>query len=118
MIDFDSGDVALVRFPFTNQQSVKQRPAVIVNQVEYPRQYGDFVLIPLTSVAQTNPSLALRDWRDAGLLKPTWVKPIIATLNQHLIVRILGSVTVADHTAVRAAIEEIFAERWLAWEQT
>ena len=112
MIDFDSGDIVLVRFPFTDLQSSKQRPAIIVNHVDYPREHGDFVLMPLTSQAQKN--LALRDWKSAGLLKPTWIKPAIATISQELVIKTLGAVSVADHAVVRAAIEEIFSEQWLA----
>jgi mRNA interferase MazF len=32
----------------------------------------------------------LRDWSDAGLLKPSAIKAVIATLEQQLIIRTLG----------------------------
>jgi len=42
-------DVALVPFPFTDQSSSKQRPAVIVSNATYHQERRDVILMPVTS---------------------------------------------------------------------
>ncbi len=112
-INCDPGDVVLVRFPFTNLAATKQRPAVIVSDANFPRDYGDLILIPLTGVPQQDPTLELHDWRSAGLIKPTWVKPIIATINGRLVVKVMGKLQGADHGIVRGAIRKVLDARFV-----
>jgi mRNA interferase MazF len=49
----------------------------------------------------------LSHWREAGLLKPSVAKPVFATLEQRLVIRQLGTLTVADQAALKQAIAEI-----------
>jgi mRNA interferase MazF len=46
-------------------------------------------------------------WQAAGLLKPSAVKPVFATLEQALIVRQLGTFGADDQAALRKAISEV-----------
>jgi mRNA interferase MazF len=41
---FEFGDVFLVRFPFTNQAALKQRPAVVVSNRSYNTVKPDVVV--------------------------------------------------------------------------
>ena len=43
-------------------------------------------------------------WQAAGLLKPSAVKPVFATLEQALVLRQLGSLSASDQTTLRNAI--------------
>jgi len=104
------GDVILVPFPFTDQSTAKQRPAVVISGRRYNEQRPDLVLMAITS--QVRASLAfgeayVTDWRAAGLLKPSVLKPLIATIEQHLVIRRLGKLSAGDAEALRAAIETI-----------
>lgn len=63
--------------------------------------------MPITS--QLRPLFGVGDvlvgqWQTAGLLKPSAIKPVFATLEQHLIIRQLGILDAADQTAFRQAI--------------
>jgi mRNA interferase MazF len=51
--------------------------------------------------------LRLTDWQRAGLLKPSAIKPIFATLEQILIVRRLGVLPAPDQTALRMVIAAV-----------
>ena len=107
---FEFGDVVLVPFPFTSQAASKQRPAVIVSSLAYNRAKPDIVLMAITSQFRPSPALGevwLRDWQAAGLLKPSAVKPVFATLEQTLIIRQLGTLTAADQAALKNAIGQI-----------
>jgi mRNA interferase MazF len=87
------GDVVLVPFPFTNQTTSKQRPAVIVSGLAYNQAKPDVVVMAVTSQLRPNPSLGevwIDHWQVAGLLKPSAAKPVLATIKQGLIIRKLG----------------------------
>ncbi len=110
MTPFEFGDVVLVPFPFTNQTASKQRPAVVVSSRAYGLERPDLMLMAITSQLRPTPALGevwLRQWQSAGLLKPSAVKPVIATLEQGLVIRSLGALNAEDQAALRAAIGQI-----------
>ena len=47
--DYSFGDVVLVPFPFTDQSTVKKRPAVIVSSRIYQQERSDVILMAVTS---------------------------------------------------------------------
>ena len=49
----------------------------------------------------------LRQWQAAGLIKPSAVKPVIATLKLGLVNRRLGALAAEDKDALRLAIGHI-----------
>ena len=104
---FEFGDVVLVPFPFTNQFAVKQRPAVVVSPRAYNLAKPDLVMMAITSQFRPTPTLGevwLSEWQAAGLLKPSVVKPVLATLEQILVIRKLGALAPEDQSALRLAI--------------
>ena len=107
---FEFGDVVLVPFPFTDQTAVKRRPAVVISVSAYNRERPDVIIMAVTSQIRPNASrgeLWLQDWSDAGLLKPSAVKPVIATLEQRLVIRTLGRLAARDQADLHDAINEI-----------
>lgn len=107
---FEFGDVVLVPFPFTNQMTMKQRPAVIVSTHNYARQRPDVIVMAITSQVRGSISFAdtlLRDWQQANLLKLSVVKPVLATLEQSLVIKQLGQLSVSDQMALRITMKEI-----------
>jgi mRNA interferase MazF len=107
MTAYNFGDVILVPFPFTDLQQSKQRPAVIVSSARYHAERPDLILMAITSQVRTPPAFAespVRDWRAAGLLKPSVVKPVFATLEQRLVRKTLGRLTETDRAALSASL--------------
>lgn len=45
--------------------------------------------------------MAIEDWRAAGLLKPSAIKPVMFTIEQRLVVRALGRLTERDRVGLR-----------------
>lgn len=90
---YSFGDVVLVPFPFTDQSGSKKRPAVVVSGVEYNRKRRDLLIMAVTG--QTRPSGAFGEvivvgWQNAGLLKPSAIRPVVTTIEQSLVIRRLG----------------------------
>ncbi len=50
MTDYSFGDIVLVPFPFTDQSTVKKRPAVIVSSNAYNKKKPDIIIMAVTSI--------------------------------------------------------------------
>lgn len=101
------GDVVLAPFPFTDQSATKRRPAVVVSSATYNAARPDVILMAITSQVRETLNFGevqVEDWEEAGLLKPSAVKPVIVTLEQRLVIRRLGALGAGDQRALRAAI--------------
>jgi len=107
---YSFGDVVLVPFPFTDQTAAKKRPAIIVSSEAYHRDRRDVILVAVTSQARPGSGFGespVEGWKDAGLLKPSVVKPILATVDRDLIVRKLGTLRDDDRRAVQRTLSAI-----------
>ena len=105
---FNFGDVVLVPFPFTNQITSKQRPAVIISTQEYANSRPDVVLMTITSQIQSPLGFAdtlLADWQYTNLLKPSVVKPVFTSFEQNLVIKQLGVLSENDQAALRLNIK-------------
>jgi mRNA interferase MazF len=96
MISYDFGDVVLVPFPFTDQTTSKRRPAIVISSEAYQRSRPDIILIAVTS--QAKPAglfgeLPVTEWQKAGLLKPSVIKPVVASVEKSLVVWFISSLT-------------------------
>jgi mRNA interferase MazF len=106
---YDVGNIVLVPFPFTDQTTSKQRPAVVVSNRAYNLARPDVVVMAVTSQLRASPGIGevwVRQWQEAGLLKASAVKPVFATIEQRLVIRQLGSLRPPDMAALRKAIAE------------
>ena len=104
------GDIVLVPFPFTDQSATKRRPAVIVSAVQYNRERLDLIIMAITS--QTGPvgaigEVQVANWKEAGLLKPSAIKPVVTTIQRSLIIRRLGRLQEADQISLKQALAAI-----------
>lgn len=106
------GDVVLVSFPFTDQSASKKRPAVIVSSDAYHRSRRDVIVMAVTSqIARPDRSpgeVLVAHWTEAGLLKPSVIKPVLATIETGLVLKRLGSLQQTDLDTLRIALRQIF----------
>ena len=87
---YEFGDIVLVSFPFTNQLRSKQRLANVVSRRTYNASRPGVVIVAITS--QFRPAAGLGElwishWSATGLLKPSAIKPVFATIEQTLVIR-------------------------------
>ncbi len=107
MSDYEFGDVVLVPFPFTDQSTTKQRPAVVVSSTRYHAERPDLILMAVTSMQRESPpvgELSVRGWQAAGLLKPSAIKPILTTIEKRLVRKRLGMLIDDDRAGLRQAL--------------
>jgi len=109
--DYRFGDVVLVPFPFTDQTATKKRPAIVVSSDMYHRQRLDIVVVAVTSHLPRSTGAAgevvISAWKEAGLLRPSLIKPVLATLERGLILRRLGALVESDRQALRDALKQV-----------
>ena len=105
---FESFDVVVVPFPFTDRRAVKRRPALIVSSASFNEAHEQSILAMITTTAVAWPSdVALRGWQEAGLNAPCKVRFKLFTLDHTLIVRQLGALSKRDGAAVRDVLNRV-----------
>lgn len=110
---FRFGDVVLIRFPFSDQRSAKQRPAVIVSSDAYNANHPDLIIMAITShVGMEEPrwDIIIKNWTDAGLLKESALKPVLATVERRLVRRRLGRLDDDDLARLRGLLDAMLAD--------
>jgi len=93
MTAYSFGNIVLVPFPFTDQSTVKKRPAVVVSSDAYNRKRPDIIIMAVTSLMRSAAyfgDIAVNQWQQAGLLKPSVIKPIVTTIEKFLVIKTLG----------------------------
>jgi mRNA interferase MazF len=101
MTRFEFGDVVLVPFPFTDQSATKKRPAVVISSNAYNAERPDLVIMAVTSQLRPTNSfgeVVVDQWQQAGLLKPSAIKPVITTIEKGLVIKAMGSKRPVNHT--------------------
>lgn len=104
------GDIIVVPFPFTDQTAVKKRPAVVISCEAYQRERADIILMAITSQVRAAPTVgeaAVVHWQAAGLLKPSVIKPLIATIEAGLVIRQLGTLHADDQQSLHQVLAAV-----------
>jgi mRNA interferase MazF len=110
MTNYKFGDVILVPFPLTDQTSTKKRPSVVISSSDYQRQRSDLILIAVTSQANPATSFAemtITEWKAAGLLKSSIIKPVLTTIDKMLVIKKLGELQEVDTQVLHNLLEII-----------
>jgi mRNA interferase MazF len=92
--------VVLLPIPFTDLTSRKVRPAVIIG-----KNSNDLFLVPISSVL-ANTDFPLVEWQAAGLNVPSGVKAQLATVEEKLVVKIVGQLSGNDTKVLNVRLRE------------
>ena len=109
---FQRGDIVLIPFPYTDLSASKTRPAVVVSSDIYHAVRSEFLLAYVSSqISQANPTIdyVLVDWSDAGLLKPSFVRPKVAAVEPALVVHRVGALSTRDLLEVNRGLRRAMA---------
>lgn len=91
---------------------LKKRPAVLISSDAYNNISSDIVIMAITSQTEKTIGIGeclIADWQNAGLLKPSAVKPAISTIEQTLVSKKLGKLSLQDSISMDAALKELLA---------
>jgi len=99
-MSFSRNDVVLLPIPFTDLTSRKVRPAIVIGSSSH---VGDLFVVPISSQMQ-NVDLPLQDWHAAGLNVPCGIKSQIATIEERLVVKSVGTLSPRDQAALEARL--------------
>lgn len=89
-------DIVLLPIPFTDLNSSKVRPAIVVGFGSFP---GDLFVVPITSQS-INWDVVLKDWQGAGLNVPSGVKAQLATVHDSLVRKVVGQISAGDRSVL------------------
>ncbi len=109
-MSYDQWAVVVVPFPFTDRDTRRRRPAVVLSQREgFGTRVGHSVLAMVTSVDHRPWPLdvAVSDLPAAGLPAPSVVRMKLFTLDDRLIQRQVGALSAEDRAVARAALKEL-----------
>jgi mRNA interferase MazF len=83
-ITYSFGDVVLVPFPFTDQTATKKRPSVVISSTAYNKARPDLILMAISGRLSGSGigEVMVHDWKAAGLLKASTIKPILTTIEK------------------------------------
>jgi mRNA interferase MazF len=101
---YERGRIVLVRFPFTDLTSTKQRPALIIASRSLTATAEDLIVAAISGQRVERPGkfdYVVRAWERAGLLRPSVVRAgKLVTLHRDLIRRTLGALPTVELDAV------------------
>lgn len=110
MPSYSRFDVILVRYPFSDLSNSKIRPAVIVSAAHSSQ---DIIITPLTSKLRSlrEGEFTLDEWSEAGLNVATAAKRGVYTVNERLVLKVIGKLADADAYRLEKSLQS-----WLGFE--
>jgi mRNA interferase MazF len=82
----------------------------VISSVAYEQQRSDTIIVAITSQTRAVSGFgeaAVTQWKAAGLLRPSAIKPIIATVERTLILRRLGRLEQPDRATLQQVLQSI-----------
>ncbi len=71
MTNYDSGDIVISEFPFTDKSESKIRPVLILSNSEYNESRSNIIAAQITSQYSSFEAFYLKNWIELGLHEPS-----------------------------------------------
>jgi mRNA interferase MazF len=108
---YESFDVVVVPFPFTDSSRSKRRPALVLSQkTDFGSVIEHSVLAMITS-KKNEPwplDVVIKDKKQSGLTAPSVVRMKLFTLDNRFILRKIGRLSKSDQKQVKESLSRIF----------
>lgn len=113
MTEFSPGDIVVVPFPFTDLETTKRRPALVLSTVE-TRHFPPLVVLAMITGQMESETLRgdykMTDWKEAGLIHNSKVRLAkLVTVDKGLIQKKLGSLSKKDRDSLKKEFRKIFS---------
>jgi mRNA interferase MazF len=115
-IVYQPGDVVLLPSPYTDLSAAKTRPVVVVGSELYLENYSDLLVCYASSQLSSAVKpldYVLRHWQKAGLLRPSFMRPKLATVSHSLVVLKIGVISDDD----KAGLARMLGKAIFSWVQ-
>jgi mRNA interferase MazF len=110
-----TADIVLVRFPFTDLENSKKRPALVLKTIPYSSKLKLVQIAMITSqidLPEVEGDYLIQDWKKIGLLHPSKLRlSKIATIEGELIQSQLGALSPKD----KSAVSNLLSAHFSAW---
>jgi mRNA interferase MazF len=104
----EAWDVVVVPFPFTDSPLAKRRPAVVVSRLEFNQDAGHSLLAQVTKAKKfVWPGDVPLDHLPAGLPAQSVVRMKLFTIDNRLILKRVGRLTISDRGKVARSLEKL-----------
>jgi len=112
MTHYKPGDIVLVKFPFTNLDTIKQRPALVLHHTFHTSKIDIMGIAMITSQIENyrlKGDVLIKKWKDASLLHPSLIRlSKMATIDATLIKKKLGQLKAADIKSTKKTFSKLF----------
>ena len=102
-------DIVVVPFPFTDQDTDKKRPALVLSDSIFNEATDNCVLAMITSAK--NPEwpldIHISSIQKSGLSAPSKIRMKIFTLDSRLILKKIGGLSTKDQKAVKENLQKL-----------
>lgn len=110
--NFEQGDIVVLPIPFSNLESSKLRPAVIISNNNFNKMYPDIIALKITSMGHSLPFdilLSSDDLAKGELLKESTINCGFAmTIDKKLISQIIGKINSHKLFEIKLKLKELF----------
>jgi mRNA interferase MazF len=107
-----AGDIVLVKFPFSDLESAKKRPALILVQSQATSKIGVVTIAMITSKVEGLKfpgDFRISGWKKAGLLHPSLVRLAkVATVDLDIVDKVLGRLDANDLNGFQVLFQKQF----------
>ena len=93
---FEKWDLVLVSYPFTDKDSKKKRPVLIVSPEKYNSGNNVIVLQVSSKKDQSEEDYQIKNWESANLPLSSYIKMKFATIKKDIIKKKLGRLSEDD----------------------
>lgn len=99
------GDIVILKFPFTDGNSFKKRPALVINDFND----GDIIVCRITSkIYNSTHDVLLNEWEKSGLKLASVVRVHkIATLEKELVEAHLGKINESEKLRIKLILANL-----------
>lgn len=106
------GEILWAEIPYTDETGAKKRPAVVVSSPRYNRERPELLVMPVTSQlhhGDTYGTVTISEWQQAGLPKPSVIKPLILPILKTRVLEKAGTLAKVDKDTIRKTLTEILS---------
>ncbi len=110
--NYAPGDIVLVKFPFSDLNSSKKRPALVLNQSRITDKVNLVTIAMITSKIEgikISGDFKILHWKESGLLHPSLVRlSKLTTLEGDLVEKIMGKLLPVDLKGAKKSFQKQF----------